>query len=555
MAWNFADVIEAIAEVSNDEHPACIHAGPGGSAGITISWPELMRRSNRLARYLAAQGLRPDSKVAHYMRNCPAYIETMVASFKGRYVHVNVNYRYRDNELHYILDNSDAEAVVYGAEFRAHVATLRPRLPKVRVWIEVTPYLEQPQDRAAHFAVGYDDIVCEGDGSPLDIERSGKDLLFIYTGGTTGMPKGVMWEQEAIWQAGGSGASLLNPGVAAPESPAEHAQRVAKAPMRGKMLAACPLMHGTAMLTSINTLTQGGCVVTVPEHSLDPHAMWATVERYRVNSLAIVGDAFAKPLLRALEEKPGSYDLSSVMGIVSSGVMWSPEVKRGLLRHNPNMVLMDSFGASEAIGFGTSRTTGDEEATTAKFTIGEHCKVFTEDHLPVQPGSGEPGFIARPGPIPVGYYKDPEKTAKTFPVIDGVRYSVPGDWCVVEADGTLTLLGRGSVCINSGGEKIYPEEIEEALKTHPNVEDALVVGVPDERWGQAVTGVVVPGDPAKFDEAALREHVKSQLAPYKAPKRILISEVPLRAPNGKADYKSVTYFAKAAVGNVSGAER
>ena len=547
MAWNFADIYEAIADISDDSHPACIHAGRGGTPGITVSWPELMRRSNRLVRYLSAQGLRPGTKIAHYLRNGPAYIETMVASFKGRFVHVNVNYRYRDNELHYILDNSDAEAVVYGAEFREHVEALRPRLPKVRAWIEVPPDFDAQDSQVAGFAASYSDIVRGGDGSPLGIERSGTDLLFIYTGGTTGMPKGVMWEHEAIWQAGGAGRSMLSSGGSAPQSCAEHARRVAESPLRSRLLAACPLMHGTAMLSSINTLSQGGCVVTVPEHSLDAHAMWATVGRYRVNSLAIVGDAFAKPLLRALDEEPGRYDLSSVHGIVSSGVMWSPEVKRGLLRHHPGMVLMDSFGASEAIGFGVARTTGDEAPVTARFTIGEHCRVFTEDHRPVQPGSGIPGFIARSGPIPVGYYKDPEKSAKTFPVIDGVRYSVPGDWCTVEVDGTLTLLGRGSVCINSGGEKIYPEEIEEALKTHPTVEDALVVGVPDERWGQAVTGVVVPTDGAAFDEGALREYVKSLLAPYKAPKRILIAEVPLRAPNGKADYKGVGDFARRAL--------
>lgn len=547
MAWNYGDIFEAVAGVSTDEHPALIHAGPQGTEGLSISWPELMARSNRLTRYLMSRGLEPDAKVAHYMRNCPAYVETLVACFKGRYVHVNVNYRYLDNELHYILENSDAEAVVFGAEFREQVDALRPRLPRVRAWIEVPPY-DDPNAAVANFAESFTRLTVQGDCAPLSIERRGTDLLFIYTGGTTGMPKGVMWEHEAIWRAGGSGASLLAPGSNPPASPAEHAQRVAAAGVRSRAFAACPLMHGTAFLTSISTLAQGGCVVTVPERSLDPNAMWATVARYRINSMAIVGDAFAKPLLRALDERPDRYDISRLNGIVSSGVMWSPEVKRGLLKHNPKMVLMDSFGASEAIGFGVSRTTGKEEAVTAKFTIGDNCKVFTENLRPVKPGSGEAGFIARTGPIPVGYYKDPEKTAQTFPVIDGVRYSAPGDWCTVEVDGTLTLLGRGSVCINSGGEKIYPEEIEETLKTHPNVEDALVVGVPDERWGQAVTAIVIPSDPSRFDEAALREHVRAHLAPYKAPKRILIADVALRAANGKADYKGVTAFAKSALG-------
>ena len=545
MPWNFGDIYDAIGSVSEGEHPALIHAGENGAEGTVISWPEFSARTNRLARYLQNQGLEPGAKVAHYMRNCPAYVETMVASFKGRYVHVNVNYRYLDDELHYIMDNSDAEAVVYAAEFRPHVEALVARLPKVKCWLEVAAE-DQPVPDHDVFA-DYRDAVSNGDGSELAIERSGKDLLFIYTGGTTGMPKGVMWEHEAIWTTGG-GASLLARDGLPPASPEEYAQRVAAASLRPRLLAACPLMHGTAMLSAINALNQGGCVVTTPETSLAPEALWNTVARYRVNSMAIVGDAFAKPLLKELNEHPGAFDISSMRGIVSSGVMWSPEVKQGLLEHNENMVLVDSFGASEAIGFGASRTSKDDrDARTAKFRIGEQCKVFTEDHREVVPGSGEPGFIARAGTIPVGYYKDPEKTAKTFPTIDGVRYSVPGDWCTVEKDGTLTLLGRGSVCINSGGEKIYPEEIEEVLKQHPSIEDALVVGVPDERWGQSVTGVVHLADGVTLQEEALRGHVKTHLAAYKAPKRILATGAPLRSANGKADYKGAAEFAVAAL--------
>lgn len=543
MAWNFGDIYEAVGNVSNRDHPALIHSGPHGSEGVTITWPEFMAHTNRLARFLSDSGLKPDSKVAHYMRNCPAYVEAMVASFKGRFVHVNVNFRYLDEELYYILENSDSEAVVYAAEFREQVESLKPRLPLVKTWIEVPPD-DAPGSPVAKFASSLNEIISTGDSEPLRIERQGSDLLFIYTGGTTGMPKGVMWEHEAIWTAGGSGASILTQGLEPPASVEEHAERIAAVPMRGRVLAACPLMHGTAMLTAISTLSQGGCVVTMPETNLDTQALWAAVGRYRVNSIAIVGDVFAKPMLRELDDNPEKYDISSLAGIVSSGVMWSPEVKQGLIRHNSNLTLMDSFGASEAVGFGSSRTTKDGGAKIAKFQIGESCKVFTEDFREVEPGSGEPGFIARSGPIPVGYYRDPEKSAQTFPVINGVRYSVPGDWCTVETDGVLTLLGRGSVCINSGGEKIYPEEVEEALKTHPDVEDALVVGVPDERWGQAVTGVIVPSKGAMVDEEDIRSHVKKHLAAYKAPKRILIADMPIRAPNGKADYKAATEFAK-----------
>ncbi|RLA52417.1 MAG: acyl-CoA synthetase [Gammaproteobacteria bacterium] len=546
--WNIGNIYDAVVEVCTEDDPALIHSGPGGSKGLVISWPEFDRRTNRLARFLQEAGLQPDSKVAHYMRNCPAYVESLVASFKGRFVHVNINYRYLDDELHYIMENSDSEAVVFASEFRPQVEALKDRLPLVKAWIEVPPYFSDEPWSSAPFATNFNEAIAQGDSGKLDIERLGSDLMFIYTGGTTGMPKAVMWENETFWEALGSGSSLLAEGVAPPVTIAEHTARVTAAPMRGRLLAACPLMHGTALLGAISTLSQGGCVVTMPEMSLDTEAMWRTVERYGVNSMAIVGDAFAKPMLRELDNNPDEYDISSVMGMLSSGVMWSPEVKQGLLKHNQNMVLADLFGASEGVGFGSSITTSEESSQVAKFQIGEECKVFTEDFREVVPGSGEPGFTARSGGIPLGYYKDEKKTASTFPVINGVRYSVPGDWCTVDTDGTLTLLGRGSVCINSGGEKIYPEEIEEALKAHESVDDALVVGIPDERWGQAVTGVVVLATDSQLDEEALRNHVKKHLAAYKAPKRVLSAGVALRAPNGKADYKGVTDFAVKALG-------
>jgi len=302
-------------------------------------------------------------------------------------------------------------------------------------------------------------------------------------------------------------------------------------------------MHGTGLFTAIGTLISGGCVITLAGSKFDTEELFDVVQRHRANSLVIVGDAFAKPMLNALDAQPGRWDISSVRVVVSSGVMWSTEVKRGLLKHNPGMILTDSFGSSEAVGFGSSIMTAAGEAKTAKFTIGDRCKVFTEDHREVAPGSGEKGYVARSGPIPVGYYKDPEKTARTFPTINGVRYSIPGDWCIVEADGTLTLLGRGSACINSAGEKIYPEEVEEALKTHPDVEDALVVGVPDDRWGNAVIGVVQLRGGAVTDEEKLRAHVKERLAGYKVPKRVFAVPAMFRAPNGKADYKSAQQYA------------
>jgi fatty-acyl-CoA synthase len=288
----------------------------------------------------------------------------------------------------------------------------------------------------------------------------------------------------------------------------------------------------------------GGTVITLEGQNFDPLELWDTVERHKTMTMAIVGDAFAKPMLRALDDHEGRWNLSSMVSIVSSGVMWSQEVKHGMLRHIPQVTLMDSFGSSEAVGFAMSATTKDGEVATAKFTLGADVAVFTPDHKPVKPGAAEPGYIARGGNIPLGYWKDPEKTAKTFPVINGRRWSIPGDFCMLHEDNSITLLGRGSACINTAGEKVYPEEVEEALKLHDSVEDALVVGVPDDKWGSAVTAVIALAPGASFDEEALRAHVRAKLAGYKTPKRILTVEEMFRASNGKPDYKQATAFAR-----------
>ena len=432
--------------------------------------------------------------------------------------------------------------VVYDAEFAERVAAIRDRLPGVKAWLEVG----EGEPRNA-FAEAYEGLLAEGDGSPLGIERSPEDQFFLYTGGTTGMPKGVMWTQGDHWGIGRAGAAA-SPDGTQPTTPEVH---VANCVARGagpSLIPCCPMMHGTGLFSSIAMLTQGGCIVTLTQPSFDPVELWETVERHAVTALAVVGDAFGKPMLKVLDEAPGRYRIDSLQSILSSGVMWSPENKLGLLKHHRDMALTDSFGASEAVGFGLSVTTGEGTTEVARFELGEGCKVFTEDFREVTPGSDEVGFVARSGPIPLGYYKDPEKTAKTFPVVDGVRYSMPGDFCRVEADGTLVLLGRGSVCINTAGEKVFPEEVEEALKTHPAVADALVVGVPDDKWGQMVTAVVQPEPEASPDEQALIAHTREQLAGYKTPKRVLLKADLERASNGKANYKAITAFAKAELG-------
>jgi fatty-acyl-CoA synthase len=304
-------------------------------------------------------------------------------------------------------------------------------------------------------------------------------------------------------------------------------------------------MHGTGLLTAMGGLFSGGAVITLPSLHFDAVEMLEAIDRWKPGNLTIVGDPFARPLVEALERDPGRYDVSSVQRITSSGVMWSLEIKRALLRHMPQAALGDAFSSSEALGLGTSIMTAAGEVQTARFALGERARVFDENDQPVPAGLGLRGLVAVGPPGPVGYYKDPEKSARTFRIIDGVRYSVPGDWCVVEADGTLTLLGRGNACINTAGEKVFPEEVEEVLKTHPDVEDALVVGLPDPKWGQSVTGVVRLYPGRDLDEGALIAHVRQSLAAYKAPKRLFAGDVALRAPNGKADYKSASAFAAA----------
>jgi fatty-acyl-CoA synthase len=346
------------------------------------------------------------------------------------------------------------------------------------------------------------------------------------------MPKGVMWRQddlynnfsEAIWKD--------------PVTPGHDSVRTRVLDRLGPVdLPACPLMHGTGIFSAMQQLCQGGSVVTLTARHLDVEELLGTIERERVNVLAMVGDAFGKPILRALDAEPGRWDISSLIAIVSSGVMFSHETKQGLLKHHGRMLIIDAFSSSEAVGMGQSVSTADAPTKTARFVVGERARVITDDGRDVVPGSGEIGRVAVGGFQPSGYYKDPEKTDATFKVIDGKRYSIPGDYASVEVDGTLTLMGRGSVCINTGGEKVFPEEVEEVLKVHPTVRDAVVVGVPDEKFGEAVVAMVEPQADVTVDADALIAHVKANLASYKAPKRVLTVETIGRAPNGKVDYK------------------
>jgi fatty-acyl-CoA synthase len=509
---SFGMIFESMHKAVDLDRPATIHGDK------VTSWRDFEARTNAIAAATHAAGAVPGDRIAHLMRNSPAYLETTIAGFKARLVHVNVNYRYTGEELFYILDNSSAAVVVYDAEFAPLIVSIRDRLD-VKLYLQVgggTP------DFAKDF-----DTVAESGGALPPQAHSHDDMLFIYTGGTTGMPKGVMWDQGALWEMISVGQA-----VPAPADLDEHLANVRAGLARNTSLVMPPLMHGTGFIIGIATMSRGGTVVTLPGATFDAEDAVRTCARHACDYAVIVGDAFGRPLVRALDAGHGSIATLNVM--ISSGIMWSPEVKAALLKHAPAMMVVDSLGSSEGLGLGASVQTAENAGAPTRFINDGRTLVLDEDMKPVAPGSGIMGRIARAGPIPRGYWRDETKSATVFVTIDGVRYSIPGDFAILEADGTMTLLGRGSQCINTSGEKVFPEEVEEALKTHPAVEDALVFGVADEKWGQAVTAVVEA--PAGTDTEALRTHVRAALAGYKTPKRITIVPKVPRAPNGKADY-------------------
>jgi 3-oxocholest-4-en-26-oate---CoA ligase len=533
--WTYADIWETVAN-SVPDAPALVHGD------LHRSWAEMDRRADGLARFLLDHGLGHQDKVAFYLYNRPEYAETFAACSKAALVHVNTNYRYAADELVYIWDNADVVAVVFQGAFTDTIDIIRPRVPAVRCWL----WVDDGEGTCPPWATPYEDAVRTPSEGRVrgPWGRSGDDLVLLYTGGTTGLPKGVMWRQGDLFavtdKTNRRPLPLERDLDADGFSPAVRARTPKPGP---SSLPACPLMHGTGLFNGTNTLSLGGSLVTLTQHRFDVVEFLDTIERERVKSTFIVGDAFAKPILRALDAEPDRWDISSLRVIISSGVMWSTESKRGLLGHNPSLIMVDSYGSSEAIGMGSSVSEKGKAAETAKFRLSPESVVITDDGRLVEPGSGEVGKVGVRGHTPVGYYKDPEKSAATFPVIDGRRYSVPGDFATIEADGSITLLGRGSVCINTGGEKVFPEEVEEALKTHPTVHDAVAVGVPDDRFGQAVTAVVEPRGSATVDEAEVIAHVKAKLAHYKAPKRVFVVDDLERAANGKVDYPRWTEHA------------
>ena len=538
METHFATLWENISDVIPDRKALIC-------GNIERTWREYDDRAARLATLLSKNGLGDDSKVGLYLHNSNEYLEAQYSVFKIKGVPINVNYRYKEDELVYLLDNADAEAVFYQGCYASQIESIKEKLPKVKVFIQVNDgTAELPE-----FSVDFEDSISNND--PMERqERSGENIYMLYTGGTTGMPKGVMYNHE------GFVSGMLKTGTAwglLPIAPEELenttgfdldivpglVKNLEESNGLIVSLPACPLMHGTGMwLGALIPLSVGGTVVTIPQLGLDPDLLLKETENHKVNNLVIVGDAFAKPIRDSLDKAKGEgnpYDISSVNMMISSGVMWSSEVKEGLLAHH-EMLLVDAMGSTEG-GMGSSVASRENPAPTAKFTLNPGVIVITDEGKLVEPGSGEMGLIGTSGLVPKGYYKDAKKSAETFKEVDGVRYSFPGDYALVEADGSITLLGRGSNCINTAGEKVYPEEVEEAVKRHPDIYDCLVVGVEDDRFGQRVVALASFKEDNIVEEADLISFTREHLAGYKLPKQVLFVDEVMRAPNGKANYK------------------
>src|SRR5262245_24339864 len=454
----------------------------------------------------------------------------MLAAYKLRAVPVNVNYRYVEAELRYLFDNADLVALVHDAHYADRIATVRDSLPMLQHLIAIDD--GSGTDCTSIGSVAYDEALA-GASPVRDFEpRSGDDIYMLYTGGTTGMPKGVVWRQEDVIRVLGGGIVFETGEVVADEH--RFSAAAAEAEAGEKVIVIAPLMHGAAQWTTFGSLFNGKTCVLMPK--FDAHDVWLAIARHRITSLSITGDAMARPLAEALES--GDYDASSLVAIASTAAVFSAVVKDKFLELLPNLMIAEAVGSTETGYNGATLIVKGTETKPGMPTVrmGPDTVVLDDDMNVVEPGSGVVGRMARGGNVPLRYHKDPEKSAATFVEVNGRRYAVSGDNAVVEADGTMTLLGRGSVCINSGGEKIFPEEVEAALKAHPAVFDAVVVGVPDERWGERVAAVVQTREGHEPTLADLDEHCREHIAGYKVPRELHVVVRIERSPSGKPDY-------------------
>jgi fatty-acyl-CoA synthase len=520
--FNLADLFEAVADAAPER--LALVAGPA-----RLGYRQLDLRANRLAHHLAAHGIGAGDWIGILAQNRAEWIETMLAAFKLRAVPININYRYVEHELRHLFDDADLTALVCERRFAPRVGAIRGDLPKLRHFVCLED--GDTAELAPLGAFAYEAALAAGSPARDFPARSPDDLYVIYTGGTTGMPKGTLWRQEDIFFAALGGGNFGGEPIARPEQIADNVKKP-----HATMLAVGPMMHGGGQWTTFNAFFAASTLVLYTGLRFDPVEIWRLVERERVSALSIIGDAMARPLAEALAAPGAHFDLSSLVSISSGGAILSKAVKQQLREQLPKALILDSFGASESGYNGTVLDLAGPPAGP-RFTLHQETTVLGDDDRPVAPGSGVVGRLARRGHVPLGYHKDPVKTASTFRVIDGVRWVVPGDFATLEADGTLVLLGRGSVCINSGGEKIFPEEVEAALKSHPDVFDAVVVGVPDARFGERVAALVTPRPGRAPSLDALAAHCRERIAGYKLPRALWLVEEIVRTPAGKPDYR------------------
>ena len=522
---HFATLWEAIA----DEIPFA----PALSHGArTIAWGEFEQRAARLAGALLAHGLGPGSVVACYLYNCPEYFETFLAALKIRAVPANVNYRYGGAELRALLENCEAEALLFDSALRDRVASIRHEVPGVRLLAEVG---EDACGAWMPGACGYSELIASSEPAPR-VTRSEQDVFLSYTGGTTGLPKGVRYtigrgvtnslRLREVFLGTGTDLGIV-----------DYAAERARSGNRLVAIPASPLMHSTGFtFASLPTLTSGGQVATLEGRSFDARELLVTIGAVRAQVVAIVGDAFALPLLRALDAGGGRYDTSSLRTICSAGTAWSARIKQRLLEHLPHAALLDFCGSTEGVTYGFRRVRRGEQALTANFEAAGGLKVIGPDRRELP--RGEVGLLAGPTPAS-GYHKDPQRSAATFFTIDGEQVAVPGDLGRIEADGSVTLIGRGASVINTGGEKVHPAEVEEVLVELAGVEECLVAGVADERFGQLVAAIVVTAADHHLSAADVIAAARRSLAGYKVPRLVVFVEEVPRAPNGKIDYAAV----------------
>ncbi len=534
MDLDFATAWEVVSDTVPDRHVLI-------QGDRRLTYREFDDSAARFAAAIDRAGVPEGAKVALYLFNCPEYLIAQYGAFKHRAVPINVNYRYLDDELVYLLENSDAEVLVFHSSLSQCVQRVRQRLNNVRLFVEV-------DDGGPHCegALTFAELLDRNPPQPRK-RRQPDDLYMLYTGGTTGMPKGVMFPQGEFIErllAGGLALGLIK---SIPTDSAGVRTIVDDSTAAGpeRSIPCCPLMHGTGMwIVAMPALMTGGTVIMLQSRTFDPDEVWRLTERERATRIVIVGDGFARPLLRALESREElgrPVDTSSVRHVISSGAIWSAEIKDGL-RSRMSAVLADSLGSTEGLGFGTRGANQGIGAATARFPPTPDTKGIAEGGREGERGGGEEGMLAS-RTAAYGYYKDPQKTERTFIRIDGAGYVLTGDWATVDSDGTVTLLGRGSMSINTGGEKVYAEEVEEAIKRHPLVDDCLVVGISDERFGQRVVAVIGSSNPQQLSREDIDQFLRPVLAHYKIPKDVVVRSAIQRAPNGKADYKWATQTA------------